>query len=103
MATRGRGRADTLGGEYSEALGINDSGVVGSAERADGTVRAVRWAGDGTITDLDTLPDTTVGTALAINDAGVIVGQVLDSNDIPHAVRWDADGTVIDLGALTTA
>ncbi|MFI9588440.1 hypothetical protein ACIHCQ_43220, partial [Streptomyces sp. NPDC052236] len=70
--------------------------------QADGTVRAVRWAADGTITNLGTLPNTIASTAFAINDAGVIVGQADDADETPHAVRWDADGTITDLGTLTT-
>lgn len=65
----------TLGGPFSSAQAINSDGVlVGSAHRADGVARAVRWsAGTYDMSDLGQLVGDTA-VAIAINDHGTIVG-----------------------------
>ncbi|MGF0118127.1 S8 family serine peptidase [Promicromonospora sp. Marseille-Q5078] len=44
--------------------------------------------------------DPSATKALAINDAGYVVGTSLGDDGIPHAVRWTPDGEVQDLGVL---
>ncbi|WP_159072377.1 hypothetical protein [Streptomyces sp. CMB-StM0423] len=92
---------DGLGGARSEARGIDASGVVvGSAERPDGRVHAVRWDEDGTVVDLGTLPGDATSRATGVNDDGVVVGESVAGDDTPRAVRWEPDGTMVDVSAL---
>jgi probable HAF family extracellular repeat protein len=69
----------TLGGDSSEALSINDEGiVVGSSTDASGASAAFIYS-NGSMVDLNTLisPDTglTLTSANGINDVGQIVGE----------------------------
>jgi probable HAF family extracellular repeat protein len=78
----------TLGGTYSEALGINDRGeVVGYSARADGTRTAFLWR-DGTMTDLGALTDAPTSTAFAINNRGQILGHLGDG-PTTQPVFWE--------------
>ena len=90
----------TLGGTFSQALGINDVGqVVGCSAIANSAARhAFLWQ-NGTMTDLNSLIPTDSGWALecaaAINDAGQIVGS--GRHGFQRAFLWQ-DGQVSDLG-----
>ena len=69
------------GGAYSRALGINSRGqVVGFSHIASNTSHAFLWE-DGVMTDLNNLVgdvrDLVLETAIAITDAGQIVGVAL--------------------------
>ncbi|WP_194293083.1 hypothetical protein [Streptomyces smaragdinus] len=94
-------RLPTLGGDHAAAQDINDSGVVvGSARRADGSVRAVRWSAEGEVVDLGVLAGDVKSRAEAVNNAGVVVGESINANDETHAVLWQPDGTMVALGQL---
>ena len=84
----------TLGGETSQALGINDADVaVGASSAAPGAdPQACRWE-KGVVTALPVDPGVSV--AIDINAKGQIVG----SNALSHAVLWD-NGDATDLGTL---
>jgi probable HAF family extracellular repeat protein len=104
----------TLGGTNSFADGINDSGqVAGTADTLLETsygypTHAVRWASDGTPTDLGTqrfLPWDRNSSGLGINASGQVVGvaKTLDGHLMifqDHAYRWASDGTPTPLGAI---
>jgi probable HAF family extracellular repeat protein len=63
-----------LGGNYSQACGINNSGqVVGHSYTTGGWNRAFLYSG-GHMTDLGTLPGGAYSEANGINDAGQVVG-----------------------------
>lgn len=95
----------TLGGAFSLAYGLNDSGtVVGMSHLAesDETGRpywhATMWNGT-TMTDLGTLGGTR-STAISVNNAGVIVGISRVSGDNgSHATIWEGL-KMRDLGTL---
>jgi len=108
---------DANGVANSKALAINTSGtIVGYAEKyvsgANNGWRAVRWNSSGTVaTELGNLGTTTTGLAydeaLAINDAGTIVGSadkyVGGQFRGTHAVMWSATGTTAtELGTIGT-
>jgi len=64
----------TLGGDLSEAYGINNAGqVVGWSTRADGAGHGFLYSG-GAMTDLGTLIGGSASYATGINDMGQVVG-----------------------------
>ena len=92
----------TLGGEYSYAQALNESGqVVGESKLADGHWHAFLWD-DGAMTDLGALPGYSDSLALDINDAGQIVGYSATDKygSDPRATLWQ-DGEIIDIGAIS--
>ena len=101
----------TLGGEFSEAVAINDDGqIVGSADterskQGRRIAHAFLWE-KGKMRDLGTLPGFESGSqAVAINDRGQVVGSSLSGasdkhgRSIWHAFLWQK-GTMRDLGTL---
>lgn len=89
----------TLGGSYSVAYGINDSGqVVGESETAAGQLHAFVWDEGVGMVDLGTLGGS-ASSAYAINNAGRVVGSARTANGELHAFLW-RDGEMIDLGLL---
>lgn len=89
----------TLGGTYSEALGINHWGqIVGqSSTAAGGSPHAFIWQ-NGTMTDLGTLdPHYQYTDAVAINRAGKVVGSSQTASGEEHAFTWKK-GVMTDLG-----
>ncbi|MFI9010068.1 hypothetical protein ACIGNX_22835 [Actinosynnema sp. NPDC053489] len=49
------------------------------------------------VVELALLPGGTKGTALAINDAGVVVGRSTAADGRTRQVRWDAEGRISEL------
>ena len=90
----------TLGGAYSYAYGLNNSGVVvGKADTSVfGQTHAFTWA-DDTMQDLGTLGGAN-SLAYQINDAGMVVGySETGDGETRHAFLY-TDGQMRDLGAL---
>lgn len=84
----------TLGGRDSQPIDINERGVViGNSQVPAGGTRpvyhAVRWEPTGAITDLGVTPRYNGSNAIAVNDAGTVVGA---SGVFP--VQWPADTPV---------
>src|SRR5512136_1531284 len=74
----------TLGGAWSEANGINDSGqIVGAGITSSGEMRAYLWK-NGVVTDLGSLGGP-VTYAYTINHVGQIVGKSLTPQGLTHA------------------
>jgi probable HAF family extracellular repeat protein len=92
----------TLGGPFSEALGVNGVGqIVGHSMTATGFDHAFVWDATGGLRDLGTYPGGLTSLANAIDDAGQIVGQA----DVPgeaglRAVLWDPVFGIRNLGTL---
>ncbi|WP_374563252.1 DUF3466 family protein [Ideonella sp.] len=96
----------TLGGHngqvqrVSEALGINDAGIVVGwsdvKKSTRGGQHAVRWDNPWTIVDLGGLPTGGGSKATAINNQGTVVGSGTYEKDngliAAMAVAWDASG-----------
>lgn len=80
-----------LGGVYTLAYAINDSGtVVGSSENASSAQRAVAWDQNGQISQLIV---SNRSDARAINNAGVIAGQIFSGGAKPY-FRNPSNGAV---------
>jgi probable HAF family extracellular repeat protein len=95
----------TLGGDYSDAFGINNDGalvqVVGRSRTASGVVHAFLWTAPGPMIDLGGL-DGCTSYANDINNHGQIAGE---SNDILRqrwAVVWTNAGATGALEKLPT-
>jgi probable HAF family extracellular repeat protein len=94
----------TLGGDNSEALWLNDAGVVvGSADLPgpSGNQRhdAVVWI-NGKIHDLGTVSGDACSRSRAINAWGQVVGGSSDCRNFLHAFVWDGNSGMVDLNTV---
>lgn len=88
----------TLGGNYSEARGINNSGQVTGRSYTTGNSEYHAFLYDGTMHDLGTLGGS-YSSGNGINDSGQITGvSHLTGNATVHAFLYD--GALHDLGTL---
>jgi probable HAF family extracellular repeat protein len=93
----------TLGGTFSNAGSINDSGeVVGwSTTAGDVTLRAFRWK-NGHLTNLGSLYDDLCSLAFDSNSKGQVVGNSVpcDIGGASHPFLWENGGPMVDLNTL---
>jgi len=88
----------TLGGDFSEALAVNDSGqVVGWAPNSRGYPRAFAWQ-NGAMADLGTLGGPS-SWACGISNSGQVAGYAYTSNPGYHAFLWQSGSPNCDLRA----
>ena len=78
----------TLGGDGSQAFGLNDRGqIVGAATTADGVSHAFRWdPRSGRMADLGVLPGHVVSFARDVNELGQVVGTSAESPTAPRGL-----------------
>lgn len=96
------------GGTFSASAAINDYGMVGGvADDASGTSRAVRWAIDGTIIELESLDKAAYSDSQGgINNRGYSVGVTvfeganLDDFNSQRATLWTRNGKPFNLNRL---
>ena len=92
----------TLGGTYSAAFGINNSGeVVGQAITSDGQAHAFVYNSGVPMQDLGTLGGT-VSCAFGVNQGGQVVGYSSMTGDdgYVHPFLYNGSGSMQDLGTL---
>jgi probable HAF family extracellular repeat protein len=84
--------------------GINNQGqVVGYSDlKGNANFHAFLWARATGMQDLGTLTGDVNSLAIAINDAGDVVGVSLDANFNPRGFLWQ-NGTITDLNTLVPA
>ena len=82
--------------------GINDNGaLVGTAYRLFSPFKAIKaTAGNLSVTNISPPGQFSTGMALAVNDAGTIVGFQNPGSGGAHAAIFDGNGGFQDLGAL---
>jgi probable HAF family extracellular repeat protein len=94
----------TLGGDNSEAIWLNDAGVVvGSADlpgsSGNQTHDAVVWI-NGKIHDLGTVAGDQCSRGRGLNARGQVVGGSSDCSNFLHAFLWEGGGPMLDLNTL---
>ncbi len=86
------------GWELENAHGINDKGEIAGWGTINGQQRGFLY-GNGSVTDLDTLPGGTNSFALGLNNGGQIVGVSSTHSGTTHAFLWQ-NGAMTDLNDL---
>lgn len=87
-------------GSATQANAINDNALIaGFTQKSNGSTRATLWNGltRTELSDLDGGAD--YSTAVALNNAGRVVGSSAAA-DGGHAVYWTPAGQIVDLGDL---
>lgn len=90
------------GAIYPHQPVINNNGVVAGYMSGNLAVRSYRWSRSDGFTDLGHLAPSPpyVANALALNDAGVIVGDARVGNGRSHAFRWTFGSGMVDIDTL---
>jgi probable HAF family extracellular repeat protein len=90
------------GGDYSEALAINNAQqVVGISTSASGK-HAFFWSKADGMIDLGVLSGDEASRAVRINDAGLVVGASHSAAGNVHAFLWSKTGRMRHLASLET-
>jgi probable HAF family extracellular repeat protein len=87
------------GDNNSEALAINDAGVISGFSGGKSGLRAVLWI-DGKVRNLGTLAGGDHSEAVGLNSTGDVVG-FSDSSSGRRAILWANSGNMRDLGVLS--
>ncbi len=95
----------TLGGDFSEAHGINDKGViVGNASHSNNaSSRAFVWKDGVGMVDIGTLNGSGNSNAQGINAGGQVTGSANASGNLKHAFRYTEGLGMVDLGTIQSS
>jgi probable HAF family extracellular repeat protein len=75
------------GGNYSQAFGVNDRGLIVGASDSSSTLRAVVWSLKGKTEEIGTLPGDVASQAMGVNNRGQVVGYSSGANGV-HGFLW---------------
>jgi probable HAF family extracellular repeat protein len=75
------------GGDYSQAFGVNDHGLIVGASDSSSTLQAVVWTPNGKTQEIGTLPGDTASQATGVNNRGQVVGYSSGPNGV-HPFVW---------------
>jgi len=73
---------------YTDAVGINEHGVVVGSTSTPDDIRGYVWTQRGGMRRLAGLPAEVFGTALGLNNEGWIVGTSAPGDGTTHAIVW---------------
>ncbi len=87
------------GGDFSQAFGVNNHGLIVGSSNTSTTLRAVLWTLDGKTQEIGTLRGDNSSQALGVNSRDEVVGF----SSGPHGTRaflWTKQGGMRDIGGL---
>lgn len=89
-----------VGNEASQALGVNNAGLIGGlAYNFGGFTHAFLWGARGVPRPLPEFPGGPSSRVLGINERGYAVGRALDVRGLRRAAFW-YDSRILDMGSL---
>lgn len=92
---------ETLGGEYSLAKAINNSGqIAGASSLADGSLQAVIWDIHDGVDDIGTPLGWVRSEAVGINDRGEVLIVATDDRKLTRSYLWSPSDGWLDIGTL---
>jgi probable HAF family extracellular repeat protein len=90
------------GGDYGQAFGVNDMGLVVGSSNGTSAVRAVIWGRDGKIRELGALPGDNASQAFAVNNLDQVAGFSSGPTGT-HAFLWSKESGMKALEGLPGA
>jgi len=87
------------GGDFSQAFGVNNHGLIVGSSNTSTTLRAVLWTLDGKTQEIGTLPGDNSSQALAINGQDEMVGFSSGPQGT-RAFLWTKQRGMRDIGGL---
>jgi probable HAF family extracellular repeat protein len=94
----------SFGGQFGEALAVNDNGMIVGYSYTAGDVsypRPFAWTEATGMVDLGVLGSGNGAYAVALNNNNVVVGySATVGNEVLRAFRWTASDGLVDLGTL---
>lgn len=88
------------GGDYSQAFGVNDHGLIVGASDSSSTLQAVVWMPNGKTQEIGTLPGDTASQATGVNNRGQVVGYSSGASGV-HGFLWTKKGGMRGLQGLS--
>jgi probable HAF family extracellular repeat protein len=88
-----------VGGDYSAAFDINDTGEIVGVSNTDGAMVPFIWNARGDLSRIPLLPGDSCGQAVAINKHGDVAGYSSGENGV-RAFLWRRNNAPLNLGVL---
>jgi probable HAF family extracellular repeat protein len=95
----------SFGGQFGEALAVNDNGMIVGYSYTAGNIsypRPFAWTEATGMVDLGVLGSGNGAYAVALNNKNVVVGySATVGNEVLRAFKWTASDGLVDLGTLS--